>query len=387
MEKPTQIMMQLIKGEVCGEPAEIAPSLLSEAILEKLYCISKLHDLAHLVGNALDRQGLLPSGELGEKFQKQSFTAAFRYQRLQFSYEQICKALDEVAIPYVPLKGSVIRAYYAEPWMRTSCDIDVLIRREDMDRAIQTLSEKIGFTKEPHKNARDISLYLVGNTHLELHYNITENIASMDRVLLTVWDHTARAEDNRQMYLQSNEFLLFHLLAHAAYHFVSGGCGVRPILDLWLLRKRLTIDQSKLDALLQKADLKAFEIGLTSLSNVWFENEAHTPLTQEMENYILGAGVYGTLESKVALQSTESQGRFRYFLYRVFRPYRLLKKSYPKLEKYPILYPYYTVVRWCRVWRNNRRKAMKEIRYTASVSTDQTQRLSEMCHALKLKKE
>ena len=237
------------------------------------------------------------------------------------------------------------------------------------------------------KNARDYSLFLNGNTHLELHYHITENIRSMDRVLLQVWDHVEVPDEKSFLRLQTNEFLMFHMVAHTAYHFISGGCGIRPILGWWLMRQKLTVNQEKLTSLLEEADLKAFEIGMTALSDIWFSGEEHTEITQEMENYVLGAGVYGTLDSKVAIQSTESQGRFRYFIYRVFRPYKLLKKSYPKLQKYPILYPYYTVVRWCKILRDNRKNALNEIKYTATVSNDKTQRLAEMCSALKLKKD
>ena len=35
--------------------------------------------------------------------------------------------IKKVQIPFLPLKGSVIRQYYPEPWMRTSCDIDILV--------------------------------------------------------------------------------------------------------------------------------------------------------------------------------------------------------------------------------------------------------------------
>ncbi|MDO5139153.1 MAG: nucleotidyltransferase family protein, partial [Oscillospiraceae bacterium] len=36
-------------------------------------------------------------------------------------YSIICSALDNGNIDYVPLKGSVIKDLYPEPWMRTSC--------------------------------------------------------------------------------------------------------------------------------------------------------------------------------------------------------------------------------------------------------------------------
>ncbi len=99
----------------------------------------------------------------------------------------------------------------------------------------------------------------------------------------------------------------------------------------------------------------------------------------------LGAGVYGTLENKVAIASEQSEGRFRYLLKRVFMPYSSLVINYPNLKKHPILYPFYTVKRWCRiVFGKGRERAMSEIKYNATVSDNRKQRLSSMCAELNL---
>ena len=47
---------------------------------------------------------------------------------------ECCNALEKAQIPFVPLKGSVIRKYYPEAWMRTSSDIDVLVHKEDVEK-------------------------------------------------------------------------------------------------------------------------------------------------------------------------------------------------------------------------------------------------------------
>lgn len=389
MEQLIKVMMQLIKYEVCGVPMEeLDTEVLSDDFLKALYHLSKSHDLVHIVASALEKQGLLSKSDVGEKISKQVFTAVYRYQQAQYTYQKICAIFDDQRIAYVPLKGAVIREYYPEPWMRTSCDIDILIRQEDLERAVEVLSAKIGFTQPPHKNFHDISLFLNGNTHLELHYNIKESMASMDGVLETVWDYVERVNDTQYLYLQRNEYLIFHLVAHSAYHFMNGGCGIRPLLDFWLLRKKLPYDSEKLNELLEKAKLKTFETQMTALSDVWFSDAAHTSLTREMEAYILGAGVYGTLENKVAIASEQSQSRFHYFFKRVFRPYHSLKQSYSLLEKWPILYPYYTVKRWGRIlFGKNRKKAFHEIKYTATVTNDKSSRLAKMCNDLNLTKE
>ena len=40
----------------------------------------------------------------------------------------------------------------------------------------------------------------------------------------------------------TNEFFLFHCVAHMAYHFVlGGGCGIRPMIDLYVMKQKLAL--------------------------------------------------------------------------------------------------------------------------------------------------
>lgn len=389
MEQLINVMMQSIKSEICG--VELEQALLqdlSDSFLTELYRLSKSHDMAHIVGVALDKAGVLPKNEIGEKFRKQSLIALYRQQQLQYSFEQVCAVLEAEHIPYMPLKGAVIRPLYPEPWMRTSCDIDILVPKEDLSRTVELLVAHFHMEKEPYRNAHDISFYLPGDVHLEIHFTLEESIENLDRVLTKVWDHSHLEKDGESRYVQTNEFLLCYLLAHNAYHFIRGGCGVRPFLDWWLLRHRLSWDQVALDRLLEQADLKEFEKATTELANVWFSGQAHTPFTKEIETYILGAGVYGTMENQVMIANQQSENRVLYLLKRIFMPYRQLKNNYPILKKYPILFPIYTVKRWFRfATKKVRANAMTELKHTASYSDETAQRISAMCSALHLKTE
>ena len=85
-----------------------------------LYKLSKAHDLAHLVGDALIKNDLIGNDEIKEKYQKQVMIAIYRYEKINYELNRLRSALNEARIPFIPLKGSVLRQYYPEPWMRTS---------------------------------------------------------------------------------------------------------------------------------------------------------------------------------------------------------------------------------------------------------------------------
>ena len=139
MEKTVRMMMDLIASEACGKEIDPKEYALSDEELKDLYRLSKFHDLAHLVGNALIKKDLIRNAEIRQRFEKQVMTAVYRYERTNYELQRLCDTLNEAKIPFIPLKGSVIRNCYPEPWMRTSCDIDILVHEKDLENAVSPI--------------------------------------------------------------------------------------------------------------------------------------------------------------------------------------------------------------------------------------------------------
>ena len=356
MEKIVRAMMDLIASEVCGKELDQTQFQLSDEELAGLYRLSKFHDLAHLVGDALIKNDLIPEGELKAKFEKQLMMAVYRYERINYELTQIKQTLNDAKIPFLPLKGSVLRRYYPEPWMRTSCDIDVLVREEMVDFAAKTIVAKIGYTYEK-KNYHDISLMAQSGVHLELHYSIKECKENIDRLLSKSWDFAAVS--NEYEYQFDHAYFFFHQIAHASYHFLSGGCGVRPFLDIYLLKQQLDFDQRKLDELLLNTGIQKFYEYAMQLANVWFGDGVHNDTTLRMEHYVLMGGIYGNTENYIAVKQQSEKGRLGYILHRIWVPYELLCGTYPQLRGRRFLQPVYEIRRWFRMLNPEVRKRKK----------------------------
>lgn len=118
-----------------------------------------------------------------------------RYVLHNYSLQGIETALNDARISYIPLKGSVLRYLYPASEMRTSCDIDVLVHEEDLDRAVEVLETATDF-KTDHQAYHDISM-LSPNVHLELHFSIKENEESIDRLLSKAWEYAVPVEASR----------------------------------------------------------------------------------------------------------------------------------------------------------------------------------------------
>ena len=68
MEKIIHAMMNLIASEVCGKAIDPSQDPFSDEELAALYKLSKAHDLAHLVGDALIKNKLISNAEIKSKF-------------------------------------------------------------------------------------------------------------------------------------------------------------------------------------------------------------------------------------------------------------------------------------------------------------------------------
>ena len=385
-EQVTRAMFALIRHVVCGaELTEEDKTGLTPELLPRLYTLSKSHDMAHIVAQGLSNLGLLGEDEISQKFQKQQMLAVYRYQKLNYELEQICQTLEDAKIPFIPLKGSVIRQYYPEPWMRTSCDIDVLVHEEELERAVALFEEK-GYKSDP-KSSHDISLYSVGGIHIELHYETVEEGRAVDAnaILSNIWENAVPQTTGSVHMMLTDEMFYFYHVAHMAKHFEEGGCGIRPFLDLWILEHRVAHNDTNRNALLEQGGLLAFANAGRHLSSVWFDGAKHNEVTEQMQSYILFGGVYGTLDNRVAIQQNKQGGKIRYLMSRIFMPYDSLKFLYPILNKHKWLTPVMEVRRWFRLLRKGRMKqSLHELNVNKTMSQEQISGTADLLQKLGL---
>lgn len=273
-----------------------------------------------------------------------------RMMKIDYAAEEMLAILEEAEIKHIPLKGAVIRSLYPQFWMRTSCDIDILIQEKDLNRAVDAFVSR-GYHTDGKKSYHDISLFSQDGIHLELHFNICENIEKMDRVLEKIWDYTVLQDGYSFRYKETEEFFLFHHIAHMAYHFQGGGCGIRPFVDLWLINKYYEIDEHVYHKLLREAELETFEKNAMKLMRYWFDDGDTSELILQMENYILHGGVYGSNKQSILIKQNKIGGKLNYFLYRVFMPYESMVILYPILKKNKLLLPICEVHRWIRAFK------------------------------------
>ena len=381
MKNTNHILLSLLICAIRGEPTDaVILSLLSDEEIKEIYKLAKKHDLAHLIGVALenaeprDKQRYKP-------FFSESVKAMYRYEWLKGEQNQIHELLEQNRIPYIPLKGSVIRALYIEPWHRTSCDIDILIPEDRLGEAVSAFETTLAYTRGKHSR-HDISLTAPNGVHLELHFDIDEDCVDCSEL----WADAKPAVDGNCHYSLSSEMVVLTHLAHMAKHFIGGGCGLRPFLDLWLMREKLPYDRTKLERMLDEHGLAEFSRTMFGIVDVWFDGKKPTKVERMAEAYILPAGVYGDLGNKISVTRAEGKSKFAYALERIFPPHSSLKIAYPVLNRHPWLLPICWVRRWVRLLRAGKLRQVKvEYDINRRLNTEALNNTGELLKQLGLK--
>ena len=85
-----------------------------------------------------------------------------KWARVMYAQGKVIDLLEAHNIPSVIIKGAAAAIYYPHPNLRTMGDVDVLIRRRDMDRAAEIL-EANGYTLTEDKD------------HVDHHYSYCKN--------------------------------------------------------------------------------------------------------------------------------------------------------------------------------------------------------------------
>lgn len=387
MEQVVKVMMHIIKCAIQETPLDKEiKTVLTEDFLNESYKVSCFHDMAHLISATLDKYEFLPEGEIAEKFREQELTAIYRYERMNFEYRQICETLENAEINFMPLKGAVLRELYPEPWMRTSCDIDILVHREDLEKAESVLERALQYTKE-NVGSHDVTLRSVNGVCTELHYDLVEDNRAKNspEVLKNIWEYSHLKENHKYFHIMNKDMFYFYHIAHIAKHFEVGGCGIRPLLDLWLMDNKGNYWNSSSENLLKQGGLLRFSYAIRSLSNVWFSGKEHDEITLKMQTYILQGGVYGTEENHILMRNHRAGGRIRYILSRVFVPYVNLKYEFPILQKYRFLTPVFEVYRWILfIFKGNKKGKIKRLNSVKHIPEEHKQNVTDMMEKIGL---
>ncbi len=372
------ILLSLLRCELKGEK-------FGEAItgndIHRLMKLAQKQALHPIIASQFLRFDIDPT--LRSELTKVQLMAVHRHEQLCLVQKSVCSLFEKLGISYVLLKGAVISDLYPNAWMRTRSDIDILIPENQIENASDAL-QQFGYTLIV-RDYHDIAFKSKSGMLLELHFSLLERDDKMDVILSRVWEYIFPESEGSFLQKMSSEFFVYHHIAHMAHHFTNGGCGIRFLIDLWILRHKFKFDADKLKKLLEQSQLLTFYESMSLVSDHVFGDGTLEKLDKQVIEYLFSGKVFGTRQNLVAANQSRAGGRNKYFLYRIFWSYDDLKEMYPALKERKYLLPFYQICRWFRVFRKGRIKEYsRELKLNSTLSAQQVADISALMKNLGL---
>ena len=124
-------LIQLLRAALNGKPPAAPPEDLD---WRQLYTQADFHSVACAAyyGILMLTEEQQPEPEVLGLFRKAAQIVLGRETMQEYDLQHIMEELDNKGIPYMPLKGWKLKHLYPRPDMRSMCDVDILVRQEDM---------------------------------------------------------------------------------------------------------------------------------------------------------------------------------------------------------------------------------------------------------------
>lgn len=288
MNAESKLLIGALRRSVAGTIEDLSLSVDWQQFLR----LARMHMLLPLVYDSLHRESKdweqVP--ERAKKLLHQAFLQAV-YQDAQMDALglKLQQKLSEAKVPHIFLKGVVLKHDYPIPALRTMCDIDILVRTNDYPK-IDAIAESMGGKREfgdgNHRNYQ-----FPGGVEVEFHPNLIHQDTPVGTQINPGWQYADPNNPNKM----TEEGFYLNTICHLANHFVTGGVGVRFVLDVWVNRhlRKPEADREAVEKELEKLGLLEFTHKIEALSEHWFGEAESTPLLEELGEYILSSGSHG----------------------------------------------------------------------------------------------
>lgn len=305
----------------------------------KVLNLAKKNAVKTIVFSALSPLSVLDEKQT-EKLSKSYKFEIFRNSQQEAEIELLRKEFSENKIEFMFLKGTHLKGLYPSPELRYMVDIDVLVKKECIDRAKKIL-ESHGFN-QTHNNSKDIIFMKPPCLTIELHHSVFDENFMLFDYYKDVWSRAERVS-NFEYKMPIND-LYVYVLAHLCEHYLVAGSCFRPCIDLYLLEKNCSLDFEYINTQFNEMNISKFADNIRKLYSCMFDFNEPTEEIAMMENYIVfGAPVKNA--DMAAQNATSKNSHFRDSLKTIFPNLKGMKLRFPILEKFPFLLPICWIIR------------------------------------------
>ena len=287
------------------------------------------------------------------------------YYGLLISARDITKRFEEAGIVSIVLKGAAIAAYYREPEIRKSGDIDILLPDRDYKDSAGKILEEMGFVPESESHSLHHDGYKRGQIEVELHTLLTEPFDNseanvfLEKCAAGCGSHRVFKEiSGVTLPVLDDGYQAFEILLHMLGHFLRAGFGLKFLCDFSIFWSSGISDESRevYLKLVKECRIKGFSDAVTNICTEYlglsddFRKllDSGDTQTEPFLEEILSSGEFGNSSKNrmVSLRNDSLIGLFREF-------HHQMHLNFPKSGKIFIIWPILWTVTLFKFLRNN----------------------------------
>jgi len=361
-----KFFVECVKRGIKSESVERVPEGLD---YKQLYNLCAMHSMSVIMYKALEAvKDQLPPRFFGV-LQNSAHRHVVWDVQSEYDINTVLTAFEENGIKHMPLKGYHLKQFYPSTDMRYASDCDILIDVKQLKK-IRALIKELGLVTKRYDEHHDIVYYPDTKTVFELHKTVF--VGNLEQYFGGGFERAHVREGRQYFYEMTPEVFYVSILGHSAYHFAeAAGVGIRHLTDIYLYRKSVELDESIVQAEVERCGLTKFKEEFEKLTAFFFDDAEADELTLKLAAHVLESSLLSNTSkqsaSEIAAHSkyVENDERAKTLtLWRmIFPPVSNMKFSYPILKKAIWLLPLFYVIRWFHVLfaRPERIKRLKSV--------------------------
>lgn len=380
----TDLLLALVNSSLKGESAPDFPVQARPERLVRLICRQRLTMLVFPV----IRTGTGLCWKEVEQALSGSYMRGLQKSLLQ--EQEISTWLSSAeakGIDCLPLKGWLLRQLYPDATMRAMSDFDVLLREYD-SAVLSSWMKELGYQEAHIDEGSYHDVYTKPPVmNIELHRCLVNSDSPYVSWCRGIWQRCTLEEGRQHIWNMTPEDFYIYLSIHMAKHFYQAGTGIRGIVDLYLYENAFQLNQEKLNRELERIGLLNFSCYLRSLAQIWFGTRPPDADSRLVTDYFADSGMYGTLLNKkthTVIRSgcrTDRKNRLHTCLSIIFPGVQTMKHRFPSVERFPVLLPFFWVVRILRVLLFDRSLIQRHLDYR-QISDERCSTARWVCHIM-----
>lgn len=361
-------LVHLVKCAIRNLQPEEIPQNFS---FRKVFEIGKRHEVSNIAYISVQKLKNKPDPDTLKDW-KTFYAFSVTRNANQFTVRStIIDIFAQNNIRSLEVQGTVMKTLYPYPEWRMMTDIDFIVDKENLIKIKGIFEEKqynptyaVGDDLEPV----EVGSYADFNTLIEVHSEFFENSEYEGYGSITNPFENAFPTGEKLCYKTDDTTFYLYNILHCIKHYLGKGCGIRRILDIYVLNQKLgdKIDKDRVNEVFEKSGYTGTVAELFDLSEKWFGDKENTSRElSRAEKIVFMAGNHGidVIKYNRRLEKSGQSAivfKTKSLLSRIFLSKKEIYSTYPYCKEHNLPLILCWLYRWwCLIFVKKYRKRAK----------------------------